>query len=542
MPGPRQARAVPASLLLSALASLLCGCVSGPGEHFTRAAELSPAHEANPALSAPARASAQGPASAFRLYSVGTDGLLLRLELIEQAQRSLDLQYYIFHGDESGRLITEALLKAAARGVRVRVLVDDGESVRGDEQLFALAGAPHVAIRVFNPWRYRGHNGFVRAVEFLFNRRRLDYRMHNKLFVADGRVALVGGRNIGNQYFQVAPDSQYADDDVLATGEVTAALADAFQEYWDSPHAVPVEAFTPARERGAAAAQKLAQRHTTPELATRAAPDFSARLLAGEPLHQVLSGAAPLSWAAAELACDSPDKAQMDASRRVASYMFGPVAQAIRGTRHELTLVTPYLIPTRAELELLEATSRDGRQLRILTTSLEATTDPAAQAGYSHYRVPLLESGAQLYELRRAPQSPRGTGQSARMSRYGNFGLHAKLLVFDDAAIYVGSMNYDARSRWLNTEIGLIVQSPELAGEVQQRFAAMTRPENAYHVTLLGSPGADPPGQPAPHRPQLQWSAVEAGAAVSYTREPARSLWQRALVRLLALLPIDHEL
>src|SRR5579863_2525876 len=204
-------------LALGCLVAAVAGCTSLPGKNYPRPPTPEPLHAANPQLASAALQSPAQPAasSGFRMYSTGVDGLLLRLELIRTAQRSLDLQYYIFHGDESGRLVTEALLAAARRGVQVRILVDDGETVKGDEQIFALASEPHVAIRVFNPWRYRGHNLVLRSTEFLFSKQRLDHRMHNKLFIADGVVALIGGRNIGDQYFQVDPGSQYADDDVL---------------------------------------------------------------------------------------------------------------------------------------------------------------------------------------------------------------------------------------------------------------------------------------------------------------------------------------
>jgi len=208
-------------LIALCCALLLGGCTTLPGRDYPRQPSPLAAHAPNPQLLQPAHAGASAHTnteSGFRMYSLGIDGLLLRLELIDAAHSSLDLQYYIFHGDESGKLLTEALLRAAARGVRVRILVDDGETVRGDEQLFALAGEPNVEIRVFNPWRYRGHNSFVRDVEYLFSHRRLDFRMHNKLFIADRAVALVGGRNVGDEYFQVDPDWQFADDDVLTTG------------------------------------------------------------------------------------------------------------------------------------------------------------------------------------------------------------------------------------------------------------------------------------------------------------------------------------
>jgi putative cardiolipin synthase len=472
--------------------------------------------------------------SGFRLYSLGIDGLLLRLELISEAKSSLDLQYYIFHGDESGRLITEALLQAAERGVRIRIIVDDGETIAGDEQLFALAALPSVSIRIFNPWRYRGHSRMVRGTEFVFNKSRLDYRMHNKLFVADGTIALVGGRNIGDQYFQVDPESQFADDDVFVTGPMVSRLTKTFEEYWDSKIAVAVEAIAPRRQYDAARAAELAARRT-PALKARAADaHYGEKLAAGEPLDSLLSGAAPVSWANAELACDSPDKRPVAGAERVGSLMFGMVAKAVRGTQSELLIVTPYLIPSPEELTLLTERGPSQRRVRILTTSLEATNDPLAEAGYDHHRVTLLQSGIELYELRARPESTRGSGQSAKMTRYGTYGLHAKLLIFDRSAIFVGSMNYDARSRWLNTEIGLVIHSPELATQGAQRFEAMTQPASAYAVTLRSPDSQD--------APKLQWSAVDHGKPITYDTEPSRNTWQRVEVRTLSLFALDHEL
>ncbi len=458
----------------------------------------------------------------------------MRLELIARATKSLELQYYIFHGDESGKLITEALVQAAQRGVRIRLIVDDGEAVAGDEQLFALAASPNVAIRIYNPWRYRGHSRVLRAAEFLFDKSRLDHRMHNKLFVVDGAIALIGGRNIGDQYFQVDPDSQFADADVLVAGPLVPRLAETFETFWRSEIATPVEAVVPRDQYDAGRAAALAARRTPPQRATSADSHFTEKLTAGEPLQTLLSGSAPVSWATAELACDSPDKKTVAAGERVGSLMFNTVANAVRATQSELLMVTPYLIPTPDEEKLLTEKSETHRRVRILTTSLEATNDPAAEAGYDHYRVPLLQAGVELYEIRNRPESTRGSGESRKMTRYGTYGLHAKLLVFDRKSIFVGSMNYDARSRRLNTEIGLIIYSPEIALQGAQRFDAMTQPGNAYAVSL----------QPSNSRgtPTLVWNTVEQGTPVTYTKEPARSAWQRVEVRTLSLLPLDHEL
>ena len=472
--------------------------------------------------------------SGFRILPDGVDGLLLRLELIERARQSLDLQDYIFRYDESGVLIANALVRAAQRGVRVRILVDDGETVAGDEQLAALAGQTNIAIRVFNPWRYRGHNRLLRGTEFVFRRPRLDYRMHNKLFVVDGVIAVFGGRNIGDQYFQVDPESQFADDDMFAIGAAIDRLARTFDHYWSSELAVPAQALAHRRRAAATRSPVLSTPHTMPEKAESAGANFTDKLRAGEPLAAILSGGAPLVWAHAEVACDSPDKARVAEGVSVGSLMYEPIANAIAQTQSELTLVTPYLIPTASELRLLEDRLIQHRRVRILTNSLESAPDLVAQAGYTHYRVPLLRHGAQLFEVRARLESVRGSGQSRKISRYGKYALHAKLMVFDRSSLYVGSMNFDQRSIRLNTEVGLIIQSPELAEQTARRFQAMTQPQSSYALALQQ---ADPPA-----KPRLSWSTVEAGHPVSYSVEPARSAWQRFKVRLLSLLPLDREL
>jgi putative cardiolipin synthase len=478
---------------------------------------------------------AHGAESGFHLYSVGIDGLLLRLELIQAAHSSLDLQYYIFHGDESGKLITEALDKAAARGVRVRILIDDVETIRGDEQIYALAGRPNVELRIFNPWRYRGHSSFVRGVEYLFSHRRLDFRMHNKLFIADRAIALVGGRNIGDEYFQVDPSGQFADDDVLTTGPAVQELAVSFEQFWQSQLAIPVQALLPAKDTSAAAAEALTRRVTLPQKAENADFNYEEKLAASEPLASLLAGRTTLDWAAAEVAVDSPYKGkQLVEGATVSSLMFAPVAKEIRATQQELTIITPYLIPSPDEMRLLEDLRRKQCGVRILTTSLEAESSMPAQAGYMHYREPLLKSGVQLYELRARPQSPRGTGQPAKLSRYGHYSLHAKLLVFDRSGTYVGSMNLDQRSRRLNTEDGVIIHSDEIAAQTLRHFDLMTQPQNAYQVALQEEVPGDAPA--------LTWHTVESGTPLTLHSEPARSWWQKFEAHFLALFPIDREL
>jgi putative cardiolipin synthase len=480
-----------------------------------------------------ANAAQQNPGrSGFRIFNVGIDGFLLRLEMINAAERTLDLQYYIFRGDESGVLITDALLRASDRGVRVRVLVDEGESVPGDEQLFRLAGHANIEIRVFNPWAYRGHSKFIRDAEYLLRHSRLDYRMHNKLFVADGSVGLLGGRNIGDQYFQIDPESQFADDDVFAAGPMTHELSSEFDEFWNCAFAIPAEALQ-HRKTGDVAAYSTS--HYRPREAPKlksAGLNYAEKLATGEPLAGLMSGALSLVWADAQFVSDPPDKKKLAAAgTRVGNLMYKPVAEMARQVKSELIIVSPYFVPSKDELGLLHSHRQHGIRVRALTNSLESNPETAAHAGYMHYRVELLRDGVQLYEVRSLLGNTQGSGQSARVSRYGNYSLHAKLYVMDTKELYIGSMNFDARSRHLNTEMGLIIHNGELAQQEASRFEAMIRPENAYSVELR-------PGSSS----RLVWHTVENGQPVDYDREPARNSWHRVKARLLSFLPLDPEL
>jgi putative cardiolipin synthase len=417
----------------------------------------------------------------------------------------------------------------------VRVLVDEGEKVPGDEQLFRLAGHAGIEIRVFNPWRYRGHNKVIRDAEFILRHSRLDYRMHNKLFVADGSFGLLGGRNIGDQYFQIDPESQFADDDVFAGGPIIRDLSSEFDEFWNSALAIPAEAL---QHRKTADVAAYSSRHYRPTQASKlksAGLNYAGKLAAGQPLAGLMSGELPLVWAEAQFVSDPPDKKRLAApGTRVGNMMYKPVAEMARQLKSDLIIVSPYFVPTKDELALLKSHCQHGVRVRALTNSLESNPETAAHAGYTHYRVELLRDGMQLYEVRSMLGDTRGSGQSARVSRYGNYALHAKLYVMDTKEIYIGSMNFDARSRHLNTEMGLIIHNAELAQQETSRFEAMTRPENAYSVELRSGNKAG--------SSRLVWHSAENGQPIEYDREPARNTWQRVKARLLSFLPLDPEL
>jgi len=509
--------------LLSVLASVLSGCSNlPPGADYPKTRSL-----AVP-LTAPTRLSTafqnvvamHGSSSGFHIFSVGVDGLLTRMELIESAERTLDLQYYIFRGDDTGGTIRAALKRAAARGVRIRILVDDADTVSGDERLFELANVANVEVRVYNPWAYRGHARLIRHLEYLTHHSRLDYRMHNKLLIADQTVALTGGRNIGDQYFQVDPDSQFADDDVFTVGAALTPLQKCFDEFWNSDLAIPSQALREPQTTRAEPSPGAAE----------VAAHLKEKLAAGEPLAGLLSGSSPLVWAQSRVIYDSPNKKDVEAGLRAGRLMYGPVAEAAANVQHEMLMVTPYLVPARSELKLVHDQRARNSRVAILTNSLESAPELSAHAGYTHYRPQLLKDGVELFEVRSHLESTRGSGQSKRISAAGNYALHAKLLVFDREHLYIGSMNFDRRSHSLNTELGLIIDSPELAQQTAARFDAMTRPESAYSVRF---------SDPGEH---LIWHCREQGHEIDHNTEPARNSWQRLKVRLISLLPIDPEL
>jgi cardiolipin synthase C len=521
--------------------AMLCGCAGlPPGADYPKPASAAFAHPEDTRLGREFADAARehGRESAFRIINVGVDGFQLRMQMIDAAQSALDLQYFIFRGDETGRMLTDGLQRAADRGVRIRVLVDDGDRVAGDEQILRLLANPSVEVRIFNPSSYRGHSRLVRRLNFLANAPRLNYRMHNKLLVADGALALIGGRNIGNQYFQIDPESQFADDDVVTAGPIVGELCATFDEFWNSDLAIPAQALG----RGARPDSGITARTEHPGTgreAPGAAPksaaiDYASLLKSGEPLAGIVSGRLPMAWAHARVVYDSPDKKQVSGGALPGRLITRAVLESIREVQSELVLVSPYFIPAADELQLLKDLRRRQVRVRVLTNSLESTTEIAAQSGYEHYRVPLLQDGVELYEVRSMLGDVRGSGQTAQVSRYGNYALHAKMYVFDRQKLFIGSMNYDQRSKRINTEVGLIIESAELAQQTARRFDAMVKPDDCYIVALR-------PAEPG-NSSRLVWRTEENGHAVEYTHEPARSGWQRLEVKLLALLPLDEQL
>ena len=472
--------------------------------------------------------------SGFKLLPVGIDSFLLRMEMAEAAQRTLDVEYFLIQSDDTGQLLIEALLNAADRGVRVRVLLDDAGSFGRDAQIRTLAGYPNVELRLFNPFAYRGNVEFIHFAEYMGDASRLNYRMHNKLIVVDNEIGIVGGRNIGDEYFQVGRDIDFGDYDIIAAGPIVNQISSTFDAFWNSPMAIPIEALAGGRPstqeledyRGV-----LAAHHG--DMSAANAP-YMRTLLACEPLAAMLSGRSPLVWAKAEVIYDSPEKAKVEDGEQGGRLLRRRLGEVANQVRSELIVVSPYLVPGPDGMKFIEGLRERNVSVRILTNSLASTDMSIVHSGYQRYRVPLLEMGVELFEVRPLPGLPVDRGSQLKSPSAGLYAMHAKVFVFDRQRVFVGSMNLDQRSLHLNTEIGLIIESPELARQIALRFAEIAQPANSY-VLMLGE--ADGSGR----RPVV-WRTLEDGRPVDHDQEPAATFWQRLKVDMLSFLPLDELL
>jgi putative cardiolipin synthase len=354
--------------------------------------------------------------------------------------------------------------------------------------------------------------------------------MHNKLFVVDNAAAIIGGRNIGDEYFQVDPESQFGDDDIFVGGPMVPQLSATFDEYWNSALAIPVRALGRGRPSPAALDSLRAQLAAERREVASDRTDYLGRIAKGDPLTGLLSGTLPLVWTGARLVYDSPEKRRVDRGQQPGHLIFPPVVDAAAAVQSELLIVTPFFVPGPSGMQLFDELRQRNVRVRVLTNSLEAAPELLAHAGYAHYRRALLEMGVELYEVRAQLGSASGSGAPPTLAAYGKYALHAKLFVFDGARVLIGSINFDLRSKHRNTEIGLIIDSPALAQQTAKRFSALVQPANSYELVLQ------------PENKSLRWRTLDNGTLVEYDREPAGGESRRLKALLLTVLPLDPEL
>jgi cardiolipin synthase C len=445
----------------------------------------------------------------------GRDAFAARVLLADIAERTLDLQYYIWRNDMSGALLFAALCRAADRGVRVRLLLDDNNTNGLDGFLGALASHPNIQVRLFNPFRLRRW----RPLEYLTDFARLNRRMHNKSFTVDGEVAIVGGRNIGDEYFDAHQELSFVDLDVMAVGPVAGEIANDFERYWRSESARPAQSIL-SRARAATVREVIAAAEKA--LQQPAAVAYINALQCCGFVNDLLTGTVEYRWAATRLVSDDPAKGL--GRQRPRGTLLERLMDTLRIPRRELQLISPYFVPTRSgERAIAELASKGGVKVAILTNALEATDVPIVHAGYAKRRRKMLEAGVVLYELMR--ESRVRSRRDRRLTGSSGSSLHAKTFSVDCARVFVGSFNLDPRSASLNTEMGVVIESPAIAQEIAAAFAEEI-PARSYRVRL-NEAGA------------MEWLEPHENGTIVHKSEPGVTWRKRFAVAVLALLPIE---
>jgi len=499
---------------LPILAVVLCACAGPQLQQDVERPEpsyaLAPATTGILAEMAARIHAANGPEySGFHLLNESHESLAWRLALIDSAVSSVDIMYYLWYPDASGRLVLERAVLAARRGVRVRLVVDDLLTV-GQEQLHAdLERQPNIEVRLFNPWKKRGVAS--RGGEMIAEMERLNTRMHDKLLIADGRAAIIGGRNIGDHYFGLNKNYNFLDLDVLAIGHMAQQSNAMFDEFWNSEWLASAANLTtePDPERAAASWAKLQQKNRdTEELSSFPIEpkDWTQDFADLEPLLH--PGTGDLIY----------DKVSAEG---VTQGMVGQMFAIFNKAQEELLITNAYIIPGERGIAFLRALNDRGVDVRILTNSLASHDVPAVNSHYEPWRDDILETGTKLYELRADAAIQSIVDVPPVTAKF--VGLHTKASVSDGRQVFVGSMNLDPRSGAINTEMGAVIDSPGLGQELRGLMRRAMSPDNAWEVTI-GDDG------------RLQWRNSDE----TVTSQPTRNFMQNIMNVIFKVVPKEQ--
>jgi cardiolipin synthase C len=473
-----------------------------------------------------AQAAEQPALSGFQVMASGHMAFAARAALADAAERTLDLQYYSVGNDLTTDLLLLRIVRAAERGVRVRVLLDD---IHPSARAFgrrAMGANPGIEVRLFNPFYRSGGSSLARLGEFAVDGERLNRRMHNKLWVTDNVVAIVGSRNLGDEYFDASDAGNFSDVDLLAVGPVVRDVSQAFDAYWNSPTAVPLAAFEVIPDAREAAAHLEALRARA---AACRSLDPCRSVVDGGLLNALRAGQVSLTWAKPRFTFDLPDE---DKPALVSGVEHGWVGDRPGGarTRNELLIVSPYFVPGEDGRRHLAGMRERGIRVAVLTNSLASTDSVAAHAGYARHRPTLLGSGVELYESRPEPGAPHR--RSHRWGQASPASLHAKFIVQDRVRVIVGSFNQDPRSRLHNTEAWMEIDSPELALDLAALFEEASDLHHAFKVGLRSAAGSG----------RLEWVTDEGGRRVRHGVEPITQAWLRLWRMVLGAVIPEHQL
>lgn len=506
---------------------LLASCASLPENYVRKPSWKLDASESKLALAFDADLAAHPGQSGAYPLSQGMEALAARVVLARTAEKSLDVQYYIWHADESGKLLIKELLDAADRGVRVRLLLDDiGVGAADDEAFLLLDSHPNLSVSLFNPIALRDS----RKMGVLADPQRLNHRMHDKSMTADNTLSVLGGRNVGNEYFGLNELTNFADLDAFVVGPVAGEVTDSFDVFWNSPASIPISAFH--------------KEHAGPDMYARAREKLDAYVRENcGPYYEAMRSTSftlelkdhelDFYWGNIAVLYDLPEKSGGEVSTENLLQQLGNM---LGKAQSDLFIISPYFVPGEAGTSRLLAAVQRGVRVRIVTNSLASTDVGAVHAGYKKYRRELLEGGVELFEM--MPSLNIDAQDAGNFSFTGSSAasLHAKTFVFDRQRVFIGSMNLDPRSVDINTEIGLLIDSAPLAQQLELSFEKMLG-NVCYSVVL------EPKNPARPEAGQrLVWIEHNQGKEIRHTKEPSTTAWQRFSVGLIGLLPVESQL
>lgn len=461
----------------------------------------------------------------------GVEAFAMRATLIKNAQHSLDLQYYSLHKGLSSRLLIRDLVRAADRGVQVRILIDDMNMLGRDHEMTIFSAHPNISVRMYNPVRRFRATAVSRIVMFAFNLKTLQRRMHNKVWIADNTLAITGGRNIGDRYFNASSSDNFADLDVLVGGQVVADMQASFDQYWQAPEVLPVEAFEKNPAGDVVAIQKMIFKTNALTRKERVARHPYLNALNESETHILPRVLPQMLWGQIDFFADAPDKINQSPPSMLVqinpsgSVPFDALLPYIQNAKKEVLIVSPYFIPGDGFTQVLSDLMARGVRVILFSNSLESNDVPLVNGPYGRYRKTLLQAGLELYELRGFPDVPKEPQWRLPFFSWNGsrIALHSKAVVIDGETSFVGSMNIDPRSLVWNTELGLIAHSDAFAKQLRAGFFSAFEPRYSYKVTLDG-------------QGRLNWSAPIEG--LPPTRVEPGNLWRR-LQRNIAVSPFE---
>jgi len=464
--------------------------------------------------------------SRFIPVTSGVDAFFMRVALTVMAERSLDIQYFLWHKDLTGQILLKFVLDAADRGVRVRLLLDDLDNQALDPEFYALDTHPNISIRLFNPFVTRG----FKYVDFLTDTARINRRMHNKSFTADNQYTVVGGRNIGDEYFDAETRSNFYDMDALATGPVVEKVSIQFDAFWNHEAAVPISAF---KHNTATASDLENVRNSLTEYfeSHRDSP-YVDDLKASGIADALRGGVNPAYTGTAEVLYDDPDKGLGVDPEDYAS-MSDLMMPYLENLERELILISPYFVPGDSSVAAWTRVVKEkGLDVNVITNSYGSTDSPPVHAGYSRYREALLAGGVEIFELKSSSRKKRREGSVAADSAAS---LHTKAFILDRESVFIGSLNLDPRSLEINTEMGILYHSPEMARQMASDLSDGTL-EHVYELKLVKSP-AESKGEFTTYTWSIEWLERVDGETVRHTSEPDVGLWDQFILFFSGMLP-----